>query len=117
MRCDSLLYVMSLTLYMQAMDSFEPDGNGKEESLPPPPPVVPSNVVPLKAEEVVSHAEPVKKKVSRLPIARRGLGSRGNKIQLLANHFKVNVTKSDGHFFHYSVCSSFAFGLLFYEFA
>jgi len=92
------------------MDSFEPDGNGKE-SLPPPPPVVPSDVVPLKAEEVPSHVEPVKKKVSRLPIARRGLGSRGMKIQLLTNHFKVNVTKNDGHFFHYSVCS---FGFLFY---
>ncbi|WVY93883.1 hypothetical protein V8G54_032971 [Vigna mungo] len=110
MRCDSLLYVISLTLYMQAMDSFEPDGNGKEESLPPPPPVVPSNVVPLKAEEVLSHAEPVKKKVSRLPIARRGLGSRGNKIQLLANHFKVNVTKTDGHFFHYSVAFTYEDG-------
>ncbi|QCD79300.1 argonaute [Vigna unguiculata] len=92
------------------MDSFDPEGNGKEESLPPPPPVVPSNVVPLKAEEVLSHAEPVKKKVSRLPIARRGLGSRGTKIQLLANHFKVNVAKSDGHFFHYSVAFTYEDG-------
>ncbi|KAJ1394326.1 Ribonuclease H-like superfamily [Sesbania bispinosa] len=47
-------------------------------------------------------AEPVKKKVSRVPIARRGLGSKGTKIPLQTNHFKVNVTNNDGHFFHYS---------------
>ncbi|ESW18198.1 hypothetical protein PHAVU_006G021200 [Phaseolus vulgaris] len=92
------------------MSSFEPDGNGKEESLPPPPPVVPSDVVPLTAEEVFSHVEPVKKKVSRLPIARRDLGSRGMKIQLLTNHFKVNVAKNDGHFFHYSVAFTYEDG-------
>lgn len=91
-------------MYEQVMDSFEPDGNGKE-SLPPPPPVVPSDVVPLKAEEVLSTLdEPVKKKASRAPIARRGLGSRGTKIQLQTNHFKVNVNAKDEHFFHYSVC-------------
>ncbi|GMG98835.1 hypothetical protein Nepgr_000675 [Nepenthes gracilis] len=27
----------------------------------------------------------------------------GQKIQLLSNHFKVNITNVDGHFFHYSV--------------
>ncbi|XP_057429449.1 protein argonaute 4-like [Lotus japonicus] len=91
------------------MDSFEPDGNGKEESLPlpPPPPVLPSDVVPLKAEEVLPAApppEPVKKKTpARLPIARRGLGTKGTKIPLLTNHFKVTCTNNDGHFFHYSV--------------
>lgn len=90
------------------MDSFEADGNGKEESLPPPPPVVPSDVVPVKAAEVLPAPpeQPVKKKPSRLPIARRGLGSKGNKIPLLTNHFKVNVTNNDGYFFHYSVCPS-----------
>lgn len=89
------------------MDSFEPDGNGNESSLPPPPPVVPPDVVPVKAEEVPpAPAEPVKKKVSRLPIARHGLGSKGMKINLQTNHFKVNVTKNDGNFFHYSVCPS-----------
>lgn len=91
------------------MDSFEADGNGngKEEPLPPPPPIVPSDVVPVKAEDVLpSPPEPVKKKPSRFPIARRGLGTKGMKIPLLANHFKVNVTNNDGHFFHYSVCLS-----------
>ncbi|KAI8573323.1 hypothetical protein RHMOL_Rhmol01G0268200 [Rhododendron molle] len=76
-------------------------GNGASESLPPPPPV-PPNVEP---EQVL---EPAKKKVVRVPIARRGLGSKGNKIPILTNHFKVNVTNVNGDFFHYSVA-------LFYE--
>ena len=88
------------------MDSFEGNGNGNgngvTEGLPPPPPV-PENVVPLKAEP--EHVpEPVKKKIMRVPIARRGLASKGSKIPILTNHFKVNVTNVDGHFFHYSVC-------------
>lgn len=92
------------------MDSFDLDGNGNgngnEDALappPPPPPVVPPNVVPLKAEEVLP-PEPVKKKPSRVPIARRGLGTKGTKLPILTNHFKVNVTNNDGNFFHYSVC-------------
>ncbi|XP_057526284.1 protein argonaute 4B-like [Amaranthus tricolor] len=78
------------------MDSH--DGNGSAEALPPPPPPpaeIPPDVVPIKAED------PPKKK--RLPIARRGLGTKGQKIQLLSNHFKVSVSNVDGHFFHYSV--------------
>ncbi|KAL2322215.1 hypothetical protein Fmac_026594 [Flemingia macrophylla] len=96
----------------ETMDSFEPDGNGNgKESLPPPPAVVPSDVVPFKVQEVLSTpAEPVKKKASRTPMARRGLGSKGMKIQLQTNHFKVNVTKNDGHFFHYSVAFSYEDG-------
>ncbi|RZB42487.1 Protein argonaute 4 isoform C [Glycine soja] len=98
------------TMTKEAMNSFEPDGNGKE-SLPPPPPVVPSDIVPLKAEEVLcTPTEHIKKKASRLPIARSGLGSKGNKIQLLTNHFKVNVAKNDGHFFHYSVAFTYEDG-------
>ena len=82
------------------MDSFEADGNGAaQDSLPPPPPV-PPNVVPIKAE-----SEPAKKKVARVPMARRGTGSKGQKISLLTNHFKVNVGNVDGHFYHYSVCN------------
>ncbi|KAL2925852.1 Protein argonaute 4 [Bienertia sinuspersici] len=78
------------------MDSLE--GNGSAEALPPPPPPppeIPPDVVPIKAED------PNKKK--RLPMARRGLGTKGQKVQLLSNHFKVNITNVDGHFFHYSV--------------
>jgi eukaryotic translation initiation factor 2C len=91
------------------MDSFEQDGNGTTDggstldALPPPPPVIPPDVVPLRAEPEPL-AEPVKKKVLRIPIARRGPGSKGQKIPLVTNHFKVSVTNVEGHFFHYSVC-------------
>ncbi|KAK4408330.1 protein argonaute 4 [Sesamum angolense] len=83
------------------MDPTEHNGKEAPDALPPPPPV-PPNVTPLKAE-----LEPIKK-VVRVPMARRGLGTRGNKVPILTNHFKVNVNKVDGHFFHYSVA-------LFYE--
>ncbi|XP_009773871.1 protein argonaute 4 isoform X1 [Nicotiana tabacum] len=80
----------------------EEDNIGVTEALPPPPPI-PPDFYPAKAEP-----EPVKKKVLRVPMARRGLGSKGQKIPILTNHFKVNVSNVDGHFFHYSVA-------LFYE--
>lgn len=80
---------------MQEMSSF--GTNGTEDSLPPPPPAIPSDVVPIKME-------PEKKKVLRLPMARRGLASKGMKLRLLTNHFRVNVGNTDGHFFQYSVC-------------
>ncbi|KAG2402667.1 Protein argonaute 4 Protein OVEREXPRESSOR OF CATIONIC PEROXIDASE 11 [Vigna angularis] len=54
--------------------------------------------------------EPEKKKVLGLPIARRGLGSKGRKFRLLTNHFKVNVGNTDGHFFQYSVSLSYEDG-------
>lgn len=76
----------------------EEENGGSTEALPPPPPV-PLDFAPAKAEP-----EPVKKKVLRVPMARRGLGSKGQKIPILTNHFKVNVSNVDGHFFHYSVC-------------
>lgn len=82
-----------------SMDPSEHDGNGASEALPPPPPV-PPNVTPIKAV-----TEPEVKKVYRAPMARRGFGTRGNKVPILTNHFKVNVNNVDGHFFHYSVCS------------
>ncbi|XP_037497237.1 protein argonaute 4 isoform X1 [Jatropha curcas] len=82
-------------------------GNGSHDALPPPPPVVPPDVVPLRAE---LPAEPAKKKPARVPMSRRGLGSKGNKIPLLTNHFKVNVTNVDGYFFHYSVSLSYEDG-------
>ncbi|KAL6979305.1 Protein argonaute-4 [Sarracenia purpurea var. burkii] len=90
------------------MDLFEQDGNGVAEGLPPPPPV-PPNVVPMQAESE-NAVEPAKKKIVRLPIARRGSGSKGQKIPIITNHFKVNVTNVDGHFFHYSVALSYEDG-------
>ncbi|KAI4308285.1 hypothetical protein L6164_031375 [Bauhinia variegata] len=83
--------------------------NGEQDALPPPPPVVPPHVVPVKAESELPPG-PVKKKASRVPMARRGLASRGNKLSLLTNHFKVSVSKIDGHFFHYSVSLSYEDG-------
>ncbi|KAJ4842473.1 Protein argonaute-4 [Turnera subulata] len=95
------------------MDSSEPsgnelNGNGSEQELPPPPPVIPPDVVPIQAEQVTGKTtqavqEPAKKKVLRLPIARRGLGTKGQRLPLLTNHFKVNVSSTDDHFYHYSV--------------
>nr|GFA98267.1 protein argonaute 4-like [Tanacetum cinerariifolium] len=79
------------------------NGNGGAADALPPSPLVPEDVVPIKAELV-----PAKKKVMRVPMARRGLGTKGQKAQLLTNHFKVNVSNVEGHFFHYSVA-------LFYE--
>ncbi|XP_010521596.1 PREDICTED: protein argonaute 4 isoform X2 [Tarenaya hassleriana] len=69
------------------------------EALLPPPPVIPPNVEPLRVET----EPPPKKKNLRVPMARRGLGTKGQKIPLLTNHFKVNVTNLDGYFYHYSV--------------
>lgn len=83
------------------MDTHGLDGNGTAESLPPPPPI-PPDVVPLKVES----EQPAKKIVARVPVARRGQGSRGQPITLLTNHFKVHVAKVDGHFFHYCVSSA-----------
>ncbi|XP_039004777.1 protein argonaute 4-like [Hibiscus syriacus] len=80
------------------MDSSEQEGNGAApESLPPPPPV-PPDVVPIKAEP-----DAAKKKTVLQPMARRGTGSKGQKITIITNHFKVNVGSTDGYFFHYSV--------------
>ncbi|KAL0387712.1 UNVERIFIED_CONTAM: protein argonaute 4A [Sesamum radiatum] len=62
-------------------------------SLPlPPPPAIPPNFVPQKAVAV-----------KRVPMARRGFASRGQTISFLTNHFKVALSRTDGHFYHYSV--------------
>ncbi|OMO67515.1 Argonaute/Dicer protein, PAZ [Corchorus capsularis] len=87
------------------MDPLESDGNGAAGDPLPPPPPLPPNVVPIKAE-----SEPAKKKPARVPMARRGLGSKGQKVSVLTNHFKVNVGNVDGHFYHYSVSLSYEDG-------
>lgn len=43
---------------------------------------------------------------NHLPMARKGYGSKGRKIQLLTNHLRVSLPKNDGLFYHYSVCPS-----------
>ncbi|OMO85353.1 Argonaute/Dicer protein, PAZ [Corchorus capsularis] len=87
------------------MDPLESDGNGAAGDPLPPPPPLPPNVVPIKAE-----SEPAKKKTARVPMARQGLGSKGQKVSVLTNHFKVNVGNVDGHFYHYSVSLSYEDG-------
>ncbi|KAK4477948.1 hypothetical protein RD792_017213 [Penstemon davidsonii] len=53
-------------------------------------------------------SEPRLKKILA-PMARHGLGSKGNKVPILTNHFNVNVNiAADRYFYHYSVA-------LFYE--
>ncbi|KAL6527982.1 Protein argonaute 4B [Orobanche hederae] len=69
-----------------------PKSGRKSESLPPPPPAIPHKMVPEKAATT-----------QRVPMVRRGFGSRGQSISLLTNHFKVAVSNTDGYFFHYSV--------------
>lgn len=90
-------------------DNGATNGNGTKESLPPPPPVIPPDVVPLRADQEPMH-EVIKKKVLRVPIARRGLGTKGQKIPLLTNHFKVGLAKTEGEFCHYSVTVTYEDG-------
>lgn len=74
------------------------------EGLPPPPPVVPPDVVPVKADSGRSSPPNKPAKPKRVPMPRPGLAKRGQPIQLLTNHFKVSVRNVDDYFFHYSVC-------------
>ncbi|XP_009801790.1 protein argonaute 4A-like [Nicotiana sylvestris] len=57
-----------------------------------------------------SKGEATTTKPSRVPMARPGFGSKGQKIRLLTNHFKVGMTNSDGYFFHYSVALNYEDG-------
>ncbi|XP_030966369.1 protein argonaute 4A-like [Quercus lobata] len=88
-----------------------PEGNDKLDSLPPPPPVVPPNVIPIIAEPA-KVSEPLKKTSTpkRLPMARRDYGNKGQRLSLLTNHFKVDVPKIAGCFYHYSVALSYEDG-------
>ena len=71
--------------------------SGEPESLQPPPAIIPPNVLPSRAEPEKSYD------TKRLPMARRGVGSKGQRIRLLTNHFRVDVGNKDGYFYHYSV--------------
>ncbi|CAL9004903.1 unnamed protein product [Prunus brigantina] len=81
------------------MESSNPEGDG----LPPPPPIIPPNVVPIVAEEKSFDLIKKPSTPKRVPMTRPGIGSKGQRIPLLTNHFKVAVNKSDGYFFHYSI--------------
>ncbi|KAI3723141.1 hypothetical protein L2E82_34527 [Cichorium intybus] len=66
-------------------------------TLPPPPPVIPSSFLPTKVNES-----------NRRPMARRELGTKGQRIPLLTNHFNVKLSRTNDDFYQYSVA-------LFYE--
>ncbi|XP_015946716.1 protein argonaute 4A-like [Arachis duranensis] len=81
------------------------------EALPPPPPIIPANFVPTKAESgKASKAGKEESQTKFLPMVRRGVGTKGQKIQLLSNHFRVGVGIKDSFFFHYSVAMSYEDG-------
>ncbi|KAF6151925.1 hypothetical protein GIB67_010499 [Kingdonia uniflora] len=87
---------------------FDGDEGEAPGSLPPPPPLQ-ANVVPLKAElgKFTEHTN-IPSKPKRVPMSRPGLGTKGQPVQLLTNHFKVIPSNVDNYFYHYSVS-------LFYE--
>lgn len=43
------------------------------------------------------------KSMERALMERPGFGSEGRKLSLLTNHFNVNVSRKDGHFYQYDV--------------
>lgn len=67
-------------------------GNSEASPLPLGPPVPPN----MKLEKAV----PPKYSI----MSRRGVGSKGRRIPLLTNHFKVSVNAPDLIFYQYSVC-------------
>ncbi|KMS98061.1 hypothetical protein BVRB_4g096180 [Beta vulgaris subsp. vulgaris] len=77
-------------------------------ALPPPPPVIPLGITPVKESELDIPKSSQGPK--RLPMVRCGLGSKGQKIQLITNHFQVKMPNSDGHFYQYSVKMSYEDG-------
>lgn len=78
---------------------------GETDVLLPPPPEIPPNIDPIRVQEPEDVPEFTKKtsEPKRVPMARPGTGSKGQKISLLSNHFKVGITNATGHFFHYCV--------------
>ncbi|XP_057510346.1 protein argonaute 16-like [Actinidia eriantha] len=67
--------------------------------LPPPPPIVPPPVKP----ENMGQLDPPKRSI----MSRRGFGSTGRHISLLANHFLVSVKHQNEIFYQYSVSISY----------
>ncbi|XP_057488619.1 protein argonaute 16-like [Actinidia eriantha] len=67
--------------------------------LPPPPPIIPPPVKP----ENMGQLDPPKRSI----MSRRGFGSTGRHISLLANHFLVSVKHQNEIFYQYSVSISY----------
>ena len=90
--------------------------DGDADELPPPPPV-PPNVVPIKADDVLGEGEsPPNKpaKPKKLPMARPGVGRKGQLIQLYSNHIKVSAKSTEEFFFHYKCGKPTALGTPFF---
>lgn len=43
--------------------------------------------------------------LKRLRMTMKSLESEGSNAQLLINHFRVELTKNDGYFYHYNISS------------
>lgn len=98
--CCSCFLAASSACFCHKMSSHD----GEAEELPPPPPL-PPDVVPIKASDAAGESPPNKSaKPKRLPMARPGVGKKGQPIQLYSNHFKVTVKSAEDFFFHYHVC-------------
>ncbi|KAI3454374.1 hypothetical protein Pfo_011037 [Paulownia fortunei] len=79
--------------------------------LPPPPTEIPPNVVPIQIEPAESSSllERVKPQVAL--VISPPPGSKGSRVSLLTNHFKVTVACAIGDFYHYDVSISYEDGL------
>ncbi|KAF9612027.1 hypothetical protein IFM89_037409 [Coptis chinensis] len=62
--------------------------------------------VPLRVDELDTKIVKVQKS-RRVQVARPGFARTGQPIQLLTNHFKVNIGGVDGDFYHYSQIALF----------
>lgn len=95
---EAVLLPFMLLFRIKEMGSSNPEGS----ELPNPPPI-PPNVVPIvageKPLELINKPDPPK----LVPMKRPGIGSQGQRISLLTNHFKVGLNKSNTEFYHYSV--------------
>ncbi|KAL6125447.1 hypothetical protein ACLB2K_073505 [Fragaria x ananassa] len=89
-------------VWIKEMGSSTPEGS----ELPNPPPI-PPNVVPIvageKPLELINKPDPPK----LVPMKRPGIGSQGQRISLLTNHFKVGLNKSNTEFYHYSIAMQY----------
>lgn len=71
------------------------EGKSEASPLPLAPPIPPS----MKPEKAVVPTYTI--------MSRRGVGSKGRRIPLLTNHFRVSINAPDLIFYQYSVCFFF----------
>ncbi|KAK6123580.1 hypothetical protein DH2020_042669 [Rehmannia glutinosa] len=83
-----------------------------QQILPPPPTKIPPNIVPIKIEPAKhpSSFERVKPQIFA-PVIRPNPGSKGKRVSLLTNHFKVTTANAISDFYHYNVSICYEDGL------